>query len=34
MIEISEIVKNKEHQKIFEIARDIGAKKNIPVYIP
>ena len=31
MIKISEIVKNKEHQKIFEFAKEIGKKMNIPV---
>jgi len=33
MIEFSEIVKNKEHQKIFEIASKIGKKMNISVYL-
>ena len=33
MIKISEIVKNKEHQKIFEFAKEIGKKMNIPVYL-
>ena len=33
MTEISEIVKNKEHQKIFEFAKEIGKKMNIPVYL-
>jgi len=33
MIEISKIIKNKEHQKIFEFAKEIGKKMNIPVYL-
>ena len=33
MIKLSEIVKNKDHHKIFEIASKLGEKMNIPVYL-